>query len=194
MCVCTHVCVYVCVCVCVCVFCVCVCVFLSLPGSVNEKVVPVAILVSVGLVSLSVSLTFCTSLPLSFSLSLSLSLERERERERERLCPVVIQFHACAGIFKHSQSFSKTYLADLVLEQERSSVLGHFNASSNIGFILGPVVGGHLAELPGGFRYVACIAGGVFWINAGEVYCCCLSLLYRAVLRSQADSLRSCCM
>ena len=129
----------------------------------------------------------CQSKSLYLSAFVSLYIERERKRERERLCPVVIQFHACAGIFKHSQSFSKTYLADLVPEQERSSVLGHFNASSNIGFILGPVVGGHLAELPGGFQYVACISGGVFWINAGEVYCCCWSLLYSVVLQSRGD-------
>lgn len=102
---------------------------------------------------------------------------------------MVTQFHTCAGIFKHSQSFSKTYLADLVPEKERSLVLGHFNASSNIGFILGPMVGGHLAELPGGFQYVACITGVVFWVNAGELAtlpyftpqyaptsCCCYTL------------------
>ncbi|KAK7494558.1 hypothetical protein BaRGS_00014211, partial [Batillaria attramentaria] len=70
------------------------------------------------------------------------------------------------GIFKHSQNFSKTYLTDLVPESQRSAVLGHFNAASSIGFILGPVVGGHVAELPGGFHYVAVISGCVFVLNA----------------------------
>ena len=169
LCVCERVCVcvrlHVCVvCMCVCV-CVRVCFSLSQDQYMKRLCLSLSLFLSVLSVRVSVSLCLC--------LTIYREREREKERERERLCPVVIQFHACAGIFKHSQSFSKTYLADLVPEQERSSVLGHFNASSNIGFILGPVVGGHLAELPGGFQYVACISGGVFWINAGEVYCCC---------------------
>lgn len=75
------------------------------------------------------------------------------------------------GIFKHSQSFSRTYLSELVSEKERSAVLGHFNAASSVGFILGPLVGGHVAELQGGFFYSACIAGFIFVLNAALVGC-----------------------
>ncbi|KAK7107790.1 major facilitator superfamily domain-containing protein 9-like [Littorina saxatilis] len=74
------------------------------------------------------------------------------------------------GIFKHSQNFTKTYLADLVPENKRSAALGNFNAASSMGFIIGPMVGGHVAELQGGFRYVAFIAGAIFWINAALVW------------------------
>ncbi|XP_076467068.1 major facilitator superfamily domain-containing protein 9-like [Babylonia areolata] len=74
------------------------------------------------------------------------------------------------GIFKHSQSLSRTYLADLVPEGQRSSVLGRFNAASSIGFILGPMVGGHVAELPGGFQTAAFMGGAVFCLNAVLVW------------------------
>jgi MFS family permease len=55
-----------------------------------------------------------------------------------------------------------------VSDKERSAVLGHFNAASSIGFILGPVVAGHVAEREGGFFYVACVAGTIFLANSGN--------------------------
>lgn len=75
------------------------------------------------------------------------------------------------GIFKHSQNISKTYLTDMAPESGRSVVLGNFNAASSIGFILGPLVGGHVAELPGGFQYVAIMSGLIFILNAVLVWC-----------------------
>ena len=72
------------------------------------------------------------------------------------------------GIFKHSQTVGKSYLSDISSGVEQSTILGHFNAVSSIGFILGPTVGGHLAEKPGGFYTVAILAGLLFFINFGE--------------------------
>ncbi|XP_032385109.1 major facilitator superfamily domain-containing protein 9 isoform X2 [Etheostoma spectabile] len=53
------------------------------------------------------------------------------------------------GLFKHSLSICRALLSDLVSESERPLVMGHFNAASSVGFILGPVVGGYLTEHEG---------------------------------------------
>ena len=83
--------------------------------------------------------------------------------------PQILTFFPFSGIFKHSQTISKSYLSDIAFGDEYSHVLGHFNSVSNIGFILGPTVGGHLAETPGGFYKVALLAGLLFFINFGKI-------------------------
>ncbi|XP_041511928.1 major facilitator superfamily domain-containing protein 9 [Microtus oregoni] len=75
-----------------------------------------------------------------------------------------------AGIFKHTLSISRALLSDLVTEKERPLVLGQFNTASGVGFILGPVVGGYLTELDGGFYVTALICCSVFLLNAGLVW------------------------
>ncbi|XP_049990712.1 major facilitator superfamily domain-containing protein 9 [Alexandromys fortis] len=74
------------------------------------------------------------------------------------------------GIFKHTLSISRALLSDLVTEKERPLVLGQFNTASGVGFILGPVVGGYLTELDGGFYVTALICCSVFLLNAGLVW------------------------
>ncbi|KAL4233283.1 Sugar transporter [Mactra antiquata] len=74
-------------------------------------------------------------------------------------------FRLPLGIFKHSQNISKSYLADITTSTDQSSKMGHFNAASSIGFILGPVVGGHIAVMKDGFYLVATLSGVVFLIN-----------------------------
>jgi MFS family permease len=74
-----------------------------------------------------------------------------------------------AGIFKHTLSISRALLSDLVTEKERPLVLGQFNTASSIGFILGPMVGGYLTELEGGFYLTALICFSVFLLNAGKL-------------------------
>ncbi|XP_077199693.1 major facilitator superfamily domain-containing protein 9 isoform X5 [Paroedura picta] len=54
-----------------------------------------------------------------------------------------------------------------LLLRERLLVLGHFNAASNFGFILGPMVGGYLTELEDGFHLTAFICASIFILNAG---------------------------
>nr|XP_034971203.1 major facilitator superfamily domain-containing protein 9 isoform X3 [Zootoca vivipara] len=71
------------------------------------------------------------------------------------------------GIFKHTHSVSKVLISDLVSEKDRLRVIGHFNAAASIGFILGPVVGGCLTELEGGFYITAFICASIFMLNAG---------------------------
>ncbi|XP_069493027.1 major facilitator superfamily domain-containing protein 9 [Ambystoma mexicanum] len=74
------------------------------------------------------------------------------------------------GIFKHSLCISKALLSDLVSEKERPHVMGKFNAASNMGFILGPAVGGYFTELEGGFYFTSFLCSSIFILNAGLVW------------------------
>lgn len=79
-------------------------------------------------------------------------------------------FYFVAGIFKHTLSISKALLSDLVSERDRPLVMGRFNAASSVGFILGPVVGGYLAEFEGGFYQTSFICASIFLLNGGKLY------------------------
>ncbi|XP_044628998.2 major facilitator superfamily domain-containing protein 9 isoform X2 [Equus asinus] len=61
-------------------------------------------------------------------------------------------------------------LARVPVEKERPLVIGRFNTASSVGFILGPMVGGYLTELDGGFYLTAFICFSVFILNAGLVW------------------------
>ncbi|KAF5926223.1 hypothetical protein HPG69_011350 [Diceros bicornis minor] len=74
------------------------------------------------------------------------------------------------GIFKHTLSISRALLSDLVTEKERPLVIGQFNTASSMGFILGPMIGGYLTELDGGFYLTAVICFSVFVLNAGLIW------------------------
>ncbi|XP_029968515.1 major facilitator superfamily domain-containing protein 9 [Salarias fasciatus] len=74
------------------------------------------------------------------------------------------------GLFKHSLSICRALLSDLVSESERPLVMGHFNAASSVGFILGPVVGGYLTEHEGGFYTSSFVCAAIFLVNAGLVW------------------------
>ncbi|CAJ1079652.1 Major facilitator superfamily domain-containing protein 9 [Xyrichtys novacula] len=74
------------------------------------------------------------------------------------------------GLFKHSLSICRALLSDLVSDSERPLVMGHFNAASSVGFILGPVVGGYLTEHEGGFYTSSFTCASIFLINAGLVW------------------------
>jgi len=83
----------------------------------------------------------------------------------------------CKGIFKHSQELSKAYLADIMPRSQRSHVFGRFNSISNIGFIVGPVIGGYVVDQLGGFHVVAVVTAGIFMLNFGQLISFC-SLFY----------------
>ncbi|XP_052004556.1 major facilitator superfamily domain-containing protein 9-like [Xyrauchen texanus] len=74
------------------------------------------------------------------------------------------------GLFKHSLSICRALLSDLVSEKERPLVMGHFNAASSVGFILGPVVGGYLTEHEGGFYLSSFFCASIFLLNTGLVW------------------------
>lgn len=80
-------------------------------------------------------------------------------KTEEALCNV--------GLFKHSQELSRGYLSQAAPGGAHSLVFGRFNAASSIGFIAGPIVGGHLAETRGGFSLVALCTASVFGLMLG---------------------------
>ncbi|BFZ09265.1 hypothetical protein BsWGS_12304 [Bradybaena similaris] len=72
------------------------------------------------------------------------------------------------GCFKHSQTITKAFLAEAGPDHERSALLGNFNSFSNIGFVVGPIIGGHLAEIS--FSLAAFAAGFIFMVNAALIW------------------------
>ena len=72
-------------------------------------------------------------------------------------------FSSLQGIFKHSQTMAKTLLADRTPRLEHPNVLGTFNAISSMGFIVGPLIGGHVAMLENGFSKCTSIAAVIFF-------------------------------
>ncbi|XP_071545968.1 major facilitator superfamily domain-containing protein 9-like isoform X2 [Panulirus ornatus] len=78
---------------------------------------------------------------------------------------VVILARIIAGIFKHSQTVCRALLADITPPEERSQVFGTFNASSSMGFIIGPMLGGHISELQDGFSLVCNLGASFFVVN-----------------------------
>lgn len=65
-------------------------------------------------------------------------------------------------------SITKALLAEFTPKQDRPRVFGQYNACSSMGFIIGPLIGGHLAEADGGFYRVATITSSLFFLNFGE--------------------------
>lgn len=74
-----------------------------------------------------------------------------------------------SGIFKHSQELSKAYLADLTPVNEHAKVFGQFNSVSSIGFVFGPIIGGHLADSTNGFYLVSFFTGAIFLLNTCKI-------------------------
>ncbi|KAJ8026982.1 Major facilitator superfamily domain-containing protein 9 [Holothuria leucospilota] len=83
---------------------------------------------------------------------------------------ILVISRVISGLFKHSSSTAKAYLAEITPKNERPKVFGRFNAISSIGFIIGPVCGGYLADDISGIRRVAFITASLFLINAAVVY------------------------
>lgn len=75
----------------------------------------------------------------------------------------------CQGLFKHSQELSKAFIADVMPRSQHSHFFGRFNSISNIGFIIGPVIGGYVVDHLGGFHVVAMLTAGIFLLNFGEL-------------------------
>ena len=55
---------------------------------------------------------------------------------------------------------------DITPQDEQSSALGFFSACGSVGFIIGPIIGGHLAEWDATLRLSYLAAGSIFVLNA----------------------------
>ena len=74
---------------------------------------------------------------------------------------------ARAGVFKHTQELLRGYMADATPKERHVTAFGQMNAAGSIGFIVGPMIGGHLAELPGGFYLISMMSASLFVLNFG---------------------------
>ncbi|CAH0559623.1 unnamed protein product [Brassicogethes aeneus] len=73
----------------------------------------------------------------------------------------------CLGMCKHTQTLTKAIITDVITPKERSAAFGKSTAWGNLGFIIGPLIGGYLSEYPNGFMYVCLITSGLFILNLG---------------------------
>ncbi|XP_046616063.1 major facilitator superfamily domain-containing protein 9-like isoform X1 [Neodiprion virginianus] len=83
---------------------------------------------------------------------------------------VILIIRAGLGTFKHIQVLARTIVADRVLPEEQSKISGRLTALSSAGFIVGPAIGGHLAELEHGFSYLCYCTALLFAVNIGTTY------------------------
>lgn len=70
------------------------------------------------------------------------------------------------GAMKHSQLLSMAYLTDIVPPEEKPSYFGFYGAGIGMGFIIGPIISGFLAELPDGFSWMCTVCSAMFVFNA----------------------------
>lgn len=75
-----------------------------------------------------------------------------------------------AGLLKHSQAIIKAYVADVTPPEERPAALGTLNSICSSGFIIGPMIGGHIAMSKFGFQGVAFITGLIFFCNSFFIF------------------------
>ncbi|XP_065070325.1 major facilitator superfamily domain-containing protein 9-like [Rhopilema esculentum] len=87
------------------------------------------------------------------------------KREVARFMGKEASFELCT-YNPHSQAIIKAYVADVTPPTQRPAALGTLNAICSSGFIIGPVIGGHIAMSQFGFQKVATITGLIFFCNS----------------------------
>ncbi|XP_055339653.1 major facilitator superfamily domain-containing protein 9-like isoform X2 [Paramacrobiotus metropolitanus] len=101
--------------------------------------------------------------------------------------PLLFLSRILCGCFKHTQTLCKAYLADLHSAEEAADSHGKhsgrpdtpaahrfstFMTISNAGFVLGPLLGGHIAQQENGFQMVALLTAMTFFTIATVVATC----------------------
>lgn len=74
------------------------------------------------------------------------------------------------GTFKHTQNLCKALVADCMPHDQHPLAYGKLNSATSCGFIIGPVIGGHVVEWKDGFQVVAILTSIVFVINSLIAY------------------------
>ncbi|GLG96616.1 Membrane transporter [Gryllus bimaculatus] len=82
---------------------------------------------------------------------------------------VILLIRLVLGSFKHTQTLCKALISYTVPQPEQAEAFGKLNAMAGIGFMIGPIIGGHMAELENGFLYICCLVAFTLWINIGLV-------------------------
>jgi len=75
-----------------------------------------------------------------------------------------------SGLVKHTQLLSTACISDETSPEQTSTYFGYMGAGIGIGFIVGPLIGGFLAELPNGFSWMCTVASLLFLVNAVLVW------------------------
>ncbi|XP_026281292.1 major facilitator superfamily domain-containing protein 9 [Frankliniella occidentalis] len=78
---------------------------------------------------------------------------------------LILLLRLLLGCCKHTQSLCKSIIADEVPPYEQAGAYGKLAAISGLGFIVGPVIGGHIADHEHGFSFITMIILVCFWIN-----------------------------
>ncbi|XP_069685452.1 major facilitator superfamily domain-containing protein 9-like isoform X2 [Periplaneta americana] len=84
--------------------------------------------------------------------------------------PLIFIARFFQGISEHTQVLCGSLLAGVVPSDKQSEVQGHFASFGGLGFIIGPIIGGHLIEYDNGFQHVCSIIAFVSIINFVLVY------------------------
>lgn len=80
----------------------------------------------------------------------------------------ILNIFLLTGVFKHTQTLCRTLLTDVASSRDQLEMQSRLVSFGSVGFIVGPVVGGHMAEMKNGFHYVCCIVMLLFLINFGK--------------------------
>ncbi|KAF7278267.1 hypothetical protein GWI33_008623 [Rhynchophorus ferrugineus] len=83
---------------------------------------------------------------------------------------IIVCLRIVLGCTKHIQSICKAMITDLLPHDKHSAAFGKSAAVSSIGFIIGPLIGGHISELQNGFFYVSLLTGILFIFNLVVVF------------------------
>ncbi|PNF42296.1 Major facilitator superfamily domain-containing protein 9 [Cryptotermes secundus] len=84
--------------------------------------------------------------------------------------PVIALIRIGLGLLKHTQTLCRTLLTDVASTRDQLIMQSRLVSFGSVGFIVGPVVGGHMAEMENGFHYVCCIVMLFFLINFAIVH------------------------
>lgn len=82
---------------------------------------------------------------------------------------VIFLLRVILGFTKHTQTLCKALIADNVAKEKQTQVHGWSTAISILGFVFGPIIGGHLIEVQNGFSYVCTLTALLFIINFGLI-------------------------
>lgn len=69
---------------------------------------------------------------------------------------------------KQIQTLCKALIASLLPREQHAQAYGQSSALASIGFIIGPIIGGHLYERADGFFLVSSLTAVLFLLNVCE--------------------------
>lgn len=72
------------------------------------------------------------------------------------------------GFIKHTQTICKALIADSLPIEQQAAAYGQSSGYGMLGFVIGPILGGHISEMNNGFFYVCCFTSFLFVINMSE--------------------------